>query len=289
MTDSVRDLNAAVAAAASELRGGDPVELPALERPPKAELGDYSTNAAMLLAPILGAPPREIAERLGGALTDRLGAGARAGRGGRAGLPQPLHGRPLAGAARWRTPWRRARATAPGSDGERVNVEFVSANPTGPITVASARHAAYGDCAVPDPGVRRQRGRPRVLRERPRRPDPALRRVDPRARRGRGAARGRLPGRLRDRPGRNRSTAPHELDDDELGQPRGRADAGGRARHARALPGAHGPLRLRAGPVRRRRASRPRSSCSRSASTSTRWTAPCGCAPPPSATTRTGC
>ena len=28
---------------------------------------------------------------------------------------------------------------------ERINVEFVSANPTGPITVASGRHAAYGD------------------------------------------------------------------------------------------------------------------------------------------------
>ena len=37
------------------------------------------------------------------------------------------------------------RATAPATSGERVNVEFVSANPTGPVTVASARHAAYGD------------------------------------------------------------------------------------------------------------------------------------------------
>jgi arginyl-tRNA synthetase len=32
-----------------------------------------------------------------------------------------------------------------GSGGEHLNVEFVSANPTGPITIASARHAAYGD------------------------------------------------------------------------------------------------------------------------------------------------
>ena len=32
-----------------------------------------------------------------------------------------------------------------GDAGEHVNVEFVSANPTGPVTVASARHAAYGD------------------------------------------------------------------------------------------------------------------------------------------------
>ena len=32
-----------------------------------------------------------------------------------------------------------------GDQDERVQVEFVSANPTGPVTVASARHAAYGD------------------------------------------------------------------------------------------------------------------------------------------------
>ena len=32
-----------------------------------------------------------------------------------------------------------------GDADKRVQVEFVSANPTGPITVASARHAAYGD------------------------------------------------------------------------------------------------------------------------------------------------
>ena len=36
-----------------------------LERPPKADFGDYSTNAALLLAPALGAAPREVAERLG--------------------------------------------------------------------------------------------------------------------------------------------------------------------------------------------------------------------------------
>ena len=36
-----------------------------LERPPRADFGDYSTNAALLLAPRLGAPPREVAERLG--------------------------------------------------------------------------------------------------------------------------------------------------------------------------------------------------------------------------------
>src|SRR4051794_5807942 len=36
-----------------------------LEHPRRPEFGDYATNAALLLAPRLGAPPREIAERLG--------------------------------------------------------------------------------------------------------------------------------------------------------------------------------------------------------------------------------
>src|SRR5437588_1357491 len=45
-----------------------------LERPRRAEFGDYSTNAALVLAPALGEPPREVAERLGEALQKRLGA-----------------------------------------------------------------------------------------------------------------------------------------------------------------------------------------------------------------------
>ena len=71
----LEELRTAVEAAASELRNGKPAPAvrPTLERPKKAGFGDYSTNAAMLLAPSLGAPPREIAERLAGALSGRLG------------------------------------------------------------------------------------------------------------------------------------------------------------------------------------------------------------------------
>ena len=58
----IEDLRSAVEAAAAELRNGGPAPstAPTLERPKKAGFGDYSTNAAMLLAPALGAPPREI-------------------------------------------------------------------------------------------------------------------------------------------------------------------------------------------------------------------------------------
>jgi arginyl-tRNA synthetase len=64
------ELREAVESAAAELRDGAPTPraAPTLERPKQAGFGDYSTNAAMLLAPALKAPPRDIAERLGSRL-----------------------------------------------------------------------------------------------------------------------------------------------------------------------------------------------------------------------------
>src|ERR1051325_11040603 len=66
MSDPGAELRSAVEAAASALRDGAeaPGSQPTLERPPKAEFGDYSTNAAMLLAPVLGEQPRGTAEKL---------------------------------------------------------------------------------------------------------------------------------------------------------------------------------------------------------------------------------
>jgi arginyl-tRNA synthetase len=146
MADPFEDLSRAVVAAAESLGGGDLARAPTLERPPQADLGDYSTNAAMMLAGALKQPPREIAQRLGEALAEQLGAAVE-----RVEVAGPgflnLH---------MADEWCRAAAGAAleaGDDygstrpeaAERVNVEFVSANPTGPITVAAGRHAAYGD------------------------------------------------------------------------------------------------------------------------------------------------
>src|SRR4051794_9164320 len=71
MADPVAKLRTAVEhAAASLLEGTEGARsTPILERPPKAEFGDYSTNAAMLLAPVLGEQPRGTAEKL----ADELG------------------------------------------------------------------------------------------------------------------------------------------------------------------------------------------------------------------------
>src|SRR2546421_393692 len=56
-------------------RRGSPRGRPAPARGRRRpDFGDYSTNAALLLAPALRAAPREVAERLGGALGQRLGA-----------------------------------------------------------------------------------------------------------------------------------------------------------------------------------------------------------------------
>jgi len=70
-TDPVSDLRAQVEEAARSLRGDGYAAAPALERPPKPEFGDYSSNAAMLLAPAVGAKPRDVAEQL----AERLGQG----------------------------------------------------------------------------------------------------------------------------------------------------------------------------------------------------------------------
>src|SRR3954451_13934916 len=66
MSDPLSDLRSAVEAATAALRDGTQAggAEPVLERPPKAEIGDYSTNAAMLLAPTLGEQPRGTAEKL---------------------------------------------------------------------------------------------------------------------------------------------------------------------------------------------------------------------------------
>src|ERR687895_2319136 len=74
MSDPVSQLRGAVTETAAGLAGNGKVAAPKLDRPPRADFGDYSTNAAMLLAPALGEPPRAIAERLGDALGERLGA-----------------------------------------------------------------------------------------------------------------------------------------------------------------------------------------------------------------------
>ncbi|MEO1688580.1 MAG: arginine--tRNA ligase, partial [Pseudomonadota bacterium] len=116
----------------------------AVEPPRDAAHGDMATNAAMVLAKAARAKPRDIAE----ALAPRLEADARVTSAEVAG-PGFLNLRLDAQV------WRDATlaAVTAGADygrsaqgrGRRINVEFVSANPTGPLHVGHTRGAVFGD------------------------------------------------------------------------------------------------------------------------------------------------
>jgi arginyl-tRNA synthetase len=117
-----------------------------LERPRRAEFGDYSTNAALVLAPALGAPPRDVAARLGDALQERLGASLeRFEVAGPGFLNLFLADSWLTGALGKMLAAGGGFGSGGARQGELVLVEFVSANPTGPMHVGHARNAAYGD------------------------------------------------------------------------------------------------------------------------------------------------
>lgn len=125
----------------------DPAAVPAevhLERPRQREHGDWSTNVAMQLAKKAGATPRALATDLAGRLEQTPGVASVEVAG-----PGFLNIRLDAAAA-----GELARAIVdqgPGYgrntsfDGIAVNLEFVSANPTGPLHIGGVRWAAVGD------------------------------------------------------------------------------------------------------------------------------------------------
>jgi arginyl-tRNA synthetase len=127
-----------LAAQVGELAGTE-VEL---ERPTNAEHGDYATNVAMRSAKAAKRSPRELAEELAAKLqalpafdsVDVAGPGFLNLRLGDSYFVDALS--------------EVDAAYGSGSEGIRVQVEMVSANPTGPVTVASARNGAYGDAVA---------------------------------------------------------------------------------------------------------------------------------------------
>lgn len=117
--------------------------MPVLTVPKDASHGDFATNIALQIAKPMGVPPRVAAERLIDALADRAGITRIeiAGPGFINFFVDPAAAFGLidvilsAGAA-----FGRSQHGA----GQRVQVEFVSANPTGPLHVGHGRGAAYG-------------------------------------------------------------------------------------------------------------------------------------------------
>ncbi len=141
-------IQAALVAAVADLStdGLDPAQVPdvVVERPRNREHGDYATSVALKLAKQLGRKPRDIAQAIADELagTDGIATVDVAGPGflnitldtGAAGA---IVGQIVAAGAAY------GRGTM--LSGRRINLEFVSANPTGPVHIGGARWAAVGD------------------------------------------------------------------------------------------------------------------------------------------------
>lgn len=134
---------------ADVLREADDVDgVPAfaLEAPRQAEHGDFACNAAMLVAKRMRQPPRAVAERLIAAL------GTADGLVSRAEVAGPGFVNLWIADAEWQrgllTMLRAGEAfgRAKAGIGPRTQIEFVSANPTGPLTLGHGRQAVLGDC-----------------------------------------------------------------------------------------------------------------------------------------------
>ena len=141
------DLLRSAATTVLDERGLDTSALPAavtVERPRNPEHGDYATNVAMQVAKKAGTNPRDLATWLADALTaaDGIDSAEVAG-------PGFLNIRLAADAQGAIVAKTLAEAAAYGSGdsltGKRINLEFVSANPTGPIHLGGTRWAAVGD------------------------------------------------------------------------------------------------------------------------------------------------
>ncbi|MRJ76716.1 arginine--tRNA ligase [Aeromicrobium sp. SMF47] len=136
-------LTSLVEEGAITLPDGVPAEV-VVERPKVKEHGDYATNIALQLGKKAGMNPREFAQLLADRLGDADGVASAEIAG-----PGFLNIRVDARAQGALAPQIVAAGTAYGTSdlyaGQKVNLEFVSANPTGPIHIGGVRWAAVGD------------------------------------------------------------------------------------------------------------------------------------------------
>ncbi|GAB4270904.1 MAG: arginine--tRNA ligase [Deferrisomatales bacterium] len=143
LTDLLREAHRR-AVAAGDLPAG---ELPhwKLELPKSPDHGDYATNLALVLASAAGMPPRKVAQILVDHLEDPQGivAGVEVAGPGfiNVRLDPSAWTRVLGDIEREGPEYGRSEVGA----GRRVQVEFVSANPTGPLHVGHGRGAVVGD------------------------------------------------------------------------------------------------------------------------------------------------
>lgn len=115
-----------------------------IERPRSAEHGDYATNIALQLAKAAGRPPREVASVLAERIQALPGV-ASVGIAGPGFLNITLDAAAQGELARTIVGAGSAYGRISTMSGTRVNVEFISANPNGPLHLGHTRWAAVGD------------------------------------------------------------------------------------------------------------------------------------------------
>ncbi|QFG67817.1 arginine--tRNA ligase [Ornithinimicrobium pratense] len=125
------------------------IEVPAeqalrVERPRSREHGDWATNVALQLAKAAGMPPRQLADQLAARLREVEGVAA-VDVAGPGFLNITLDAASAAELARAIVEAGESYGQGGAATGERINLEFVSANPTGPIHLGGTRWAAVGD------------------------------------------------------------------------------------------------------------------------------------------------
>jgi arginyl-tRNA synthetase len=115
-----------------------------VERPKSADHGDYATNVALQLAKAAGVPPRDIAALLAPRV-EALPGVASVEVAGPGFLNITLEASAQGELARTIVRARTGYGRVEGMQGRRVNLEFISANPTGPLHLGHTRWAAVGD------------------------------------------------------------------------------------------------------------------------------------------------
>ena len=128
-------------------QSGQVLEIPAelrLERPKSRDHGDYATNIALALSKSAQLPPRVIAESLAPLIAEIPGVAA-AEIAGPGFINIRLDSATLGQTAQIIVAAGAAYGTGAALAGQQINVEFISANPTGPLHLGHTRWAAVGD------------------------------------------------------------------------------------------------------------------------------------------------
>ncbi len=129
--------------AAGDFTGTVPTDV-LIERPKNPEHGDYATNVALRMAKDAGRPPREVAEAIAVRLRETEGI-EKAEVAGPGFLNITLAAAALGQLARVIVEAAADFGRGTVLAGQNINLEFVSANPTGPVHIGAVRWAAVGD------------------------------------------------------------------------------------------------------------------------------------------------